>query len=86
MYNRENIDPRYLGLHVHHRSVRMLKTLHKVEHQSPHDKRQSLDILVWKREDITMDFITKLPWTAHGVYSIRFIVDQLTERAHFIPI
>ena len=26
MYNRENIDPRYLGLHVHLRSVRMLKT------------------------------------------------------------
>ena len=26
MYNRENIDPRYLGLHVHLGSVRMLKT------------------------------------------------------------
>ena len=26
MYNRENIDPRFIGLHVHHRSVRMLKT------------------------------------------------------------
>ena len=27
MYNRENIDPRHLGLHVHHMSVKMLKTL-----------------------------------------------------------
>ena len=26
MYDRENIDPRFIGLHVHHRSVRMLKT------------------------------------------------------------
>ena len=26
MYNRENIDPMFIGLHVHHRSVRMLKT------------------------------------------------------------
>ena len=27
MYFRENIDPRFLGLHVHLRSVRLLKTL-----------------------------------------------------------
>ena len=26
MYNRENIDPRHLGLYRHHKSVRMLKT------------------------------------------------------------
>ena len=25
MYNREKVDPRYLGLHVHLRSVRMLE-------------------------------------------------------------
>ena len=31
---RENIDPKHLGLHVHHRSVRMLKT-----HQSTHTIR-----------------------------------------------
>ena len=33
-----------------------------------------------------MDFITKLPRTAHGVDSLWVIVDWLTKSAHFIPI
>ena len=33
-----------------------------------------------------MDFITKLPRTAHGVDSIWVIMDRLTKSAHFIPI
>ncbi|CAH1431389.1 unnamed protein product [Lactuca virosa] len=58
----------------------------KAEHQRPHGKMQPLDIPVWKWEDITMDFITKLPRTARGVDSIWVIVDRLTKSAHFIPI
>ena len=58
----------------------------KVEHQRPHGKIQPLDIPLWKWEDITMDFITKLPRTARGVDSIWVIVDRLTKSAHFIPI
>ena len=58
----------------------------KAEHQRPHGKMQPLDIPVWKWEDITMDFITKLPKTARGVDSIWVIVDRLTKSAHFIPI
>ena len=53
----------------------------KAEHQRPHDKVQPLDISVWKWEDITMDFITKLPRTARGVDSIWVIVDRLTKSA-----
>ena len=58
----------------------------KVEHQRPHGKTQPLDIPMWKWEDITMDFITKLPRTTQGVDSISVIVDRLTKSAHFIPI
>ena len=42
----------------------------KAKHQRPHGKMQPLDIPVWKWEDITMDFIIKLPRTARGVDSI----------------
>lgn len=58
----------------------------KAKHQRPHGKMQPLDIPMWKWEDITMDFITKLLMTTRGVDSIWVIVDQLTKSAHFIPI
>ena len=58
----------------------------KAEHQRPHGRMQPLDITVWKWEDITMDFVTKLPRSARGVDSIWVVVDRLTKSAHFIPI
>lgn len=58
----------------------------KVEHQRPQDKMQLLAIPMWKWEDITMDFIKKLPRTTHVVDSIWVIIDELTKSAHFIPI
>nr|GEY62494.1 putative reverse transcriptase domain-containing protein [Tanacetum cinerariifolium] len=39
----------------------------------------------WKWENITMDFVTKLPKTAAGQDTIWVIIDCLTKSAHFLP-
>ncbi|GJW18534.1 putative reverse transcriptase domain-containing protein [Tanacetum coccineum] len=39
----------------------------------------------WKWENITMDFVTKLPKTVAGQDTIWVIVDRLTKSAHFLP-
>ncbi|KAJ9566156.1 hypothetical protein OSB04_002122 [Centaurea solstitialis] len=39
----------------------------------------------WKWEQISMDFVTKLPKTKKGHDSIWVIVDRLTKSAHFLP-
>nr|GEV14617.1 hypothetical protein [Tanacetum cinerariifolium] len=57
----------------------------KAEHQKPSRLLQQPEILVWKWERITMDFIAKLPRTPSGYDSIWVIVDRLTKYAHFIP-
>lgn len=56
------------------------------EHQRPHGKMQPLDIPICKWEDITMDFITILPRTTHGVKSIWITMDRLTKSVYFISI
>ncbi|GJY94739.1 putative reverse transcriptase domain-containing protein [Tanacetum coccineum] len=43
-------------------------------------------IPVWKWENITMDFVTKLPKTSSSQDTIWVIVDRLTKSAHFLPI
>nr|GEX89644.1 reverse transcriptase [Tanacetum cinerariifolium] len=58
----------------------------KAEHQKPYRKIQPLEILVWKWEKITMNFMTKLPWTTKKHDAIWVIVDRLTKSAYFIPI
>jgi hypothetical protein len=45
---------------------------------------QFLHILTWKWEDISMDFIVRLPRTAKGYDSIWVIIDRLTKIAHFL--
>ncbi|GJV33366.1 putative reverse transcriptase domain-containing protein [Tanacetum coccineum] len=42
-------------------------------------------IPVWKWENITMDFVTKLPKTLIGQDTIWVIADRLTKYAHFLP-
>ena len=58
----------------------------KAEHQKPSGLLVQPEIPEWPWEDITMDFITKLPRTSKGHDSIWVIVDRLTKSSHFLPI
>jgi hypothetical protein len=58
----------------------------KAEHQKPHGRIQPLEILEWKWEKITIDFITKLPCMSKGHDTIWVVIDRLTKGAHFLPI
>ncbi|GJW49862.1 putative reverse transcriptase domain-containing protein, partial [Tanacetum coccineum] len=57
----------------------------KAEYQKPSGLLVQPVIPVWKWENITMDFVTKLPKTASGQDTIWVIVDQLKKSAHFLP-
>ena len=57
-----------------------------VEHQRPGGMLQSLDILEWKWEEVTMDFVSRLPKSLEGYDSIWIIVDQMTKSTHFLPV
>jgi hypothetical protein len=58
----------------------------KAIHMKPAGLLQSLSVPKWKREEISMDFITGLPVTQKGNDSIWVIVDRLTKSAHFLPV
>ncbi|GKB15052.1 putative reverse transcriptase domain-containing protein [Tanacetum coccineum] len=58
----------------------------KAEHQKPSGLLQQPEILEWKWENITMDFINKLPRTRSGHDAIWVIVDRLTKSAHFLAV
>ncbi|GKC81595.1 putative reverse transcriptase domain-containing protein, partial [Tanacetum coccineum] len=57
----------------------------KAEYQKPSGLLVQPVILIWKWENITMDFVTKLPKTTSGQDTIWVIVDRLTKSAHFLP-
>ncbi|GJX73352.1 reverse transcriptase domain-containing protein [Tanacetum coccineum] len=58
----------------------------KAEHQRPSGLLQQLEIPEWKWDNITMNFIMKLPRTKNGHDTIWVIVDRLTKSAHFLAI
>ncbi|GKE57236.1 putative reverse transcriptase domain-containing protein [Tanacetum coccineum] len=58
----------------------------KAEHQRPSGLLQQPEIPKWKWENITMDFITKLPRTRSGHDAIWVVVDRLTKSTHFLAI
>nr|GFB14302.1 reverse transcriptase domain-containing protein [Tanacetum cinerariifolium] len=58
----------------------------KAEHQRPSGLFVQPAIPVWKWDNVTMDFITKLPKSSQGFDTIWVIVDRLTKSAHFLPI
>ncbi|GKE95355.1 reverse transcriptase domain-containing protein [Tanacetum coccineum] len=57
----------------------------KAKHQKPSGLLQQPEILVWKWERITMDFVSGLPRMPSGYDTVWVIVDQLTKSAHFLP-
>nr|GEU88805.1 putative reverse transcriptase domain-containing protein [Tanacetum cinerariifolium] len=58
----------------------------KAEHQRPSGLLVQPVIPKWKWDNITMDFITKLPKSSQGFDTIWVIVDRLIKSAHFLPI
>ncbi|GKB69832.1 putative reverse transcriptase domain-containing protein [Tanacetum coccineum] len=58
----------------------------KAEHQRPSGLLVQPEIPEWKWDNITMDFITKLPKSSQGFDTIWVIVDRLTKSTHFLPI
>ncbi|GKD61831.1 hypothetical protein Tco_1299340 [Tanacetum coccineum] len=81
-------DTRSLIMHESHKSK---YSIHPGADKMYHDLKMPSSLLVqpdipeWKWENITMDFITKLPKTAAGYDLIWVIVDRLTKSAHFLP-
>ncbi|GJZ26842.1 putative reverse transcriptase domain-containing protein [Tanacetum coccineum] len=76
---------------IHPGSDKMYQDLKKLcqqvkkEYQKPSGLLVQPEIPQWKWENITMDFVTKLPRTAAGQDTIWVIVDRLTKSAHFLP-
>ncbi|KAM1370587.1 hypothetical protein ACFX2F_041029 [Malus domestica] len=58
----------------------------KAERKKLFGRMQPLPVPQWKWENITMDFVYKLPRTRNGFDGIWVIVDRLTKSAHFIPV
>jgi hypothetical protein len=58
----------------------------KVGHWNPVGLLQTLPILEWKWETISMDFITRLPISTKQNDAIMVVVDKLRKSTHFIPI
>ncbi|GJS17541.1 putative reverse transcriptase domain-containing protein [Tanacetum coccineum] len=57
----------------------------KAEHQRPSGLLVQPEIPQWKWDNITMDFVTKLPKSSQGYDTIWVIVDRLTKSAIFMP-
>ncbi|GJX95132.1 putative reverse transcriptase domain-containing protein [Tanacetum coccineum] len=79
-------DLRALIMHESHKSNKCLTYAKvKAEYQKPSGFLVQPEILQWKWENITMDFVTKLPKMVTGQDTIWVIVDRLTKFAHFLP-
>nr|GEZ68356.1 putative reverse transcriptase domain-containing protein [Tanacetum cinerariifolium] len=57
----------------------------KAEHQRPSGLLVKPKIPEWKWDNITMDFVTKLPKSLQGCDTIWVIVDRLTKSPIFVP-
>ncbi|GJX10035.1 reverse transcriptase domain-containing protein [Tanacetum coccineum] len=57
----------------------------KAKHQRPSGLLVQPEIPQWKWDNMTMDFVTKLPKSSQGYDTIWVIVDRLTKSAIFTP-
>ncbi|GKF56628.1 putative reverse transcriptase domain-containing protein [Tanacetum coccineum] len=57
----------------------------KAEHQRQSGLLVQPEIPQWKWDNITMDFVTKIPKSSQGYDTIWVIVDRLTKFAIFVP-
>ncbi|GJR04832.1 putative reverse transcriptase domain-containing protein [Tanacetum coccineum] len=57
----------------------------KAEHQRPSGLLVQPEIPQWKWDNITIDFVTKLPRSPQGYDTIWVIVERLTKSAIFLP-
>nr|GEU56750.1 putative reverse transcriptase domain-containing protein [Tanacetum cinerariifolium] len=57
----------------------------KIEYQKLSGLLVQPEIPQWKWDNITIDFVTKLPKTTAGQDTIWVIIDHLTKSAHFLP-
>ncbi|GJR03178.1 putative reverse transcriptase domain-containing protein [Tanacetum coccineum] len=57
----------------------------KTRHQKPSALLVQPEIPQWKWDNITRDFVTKLPRTQNGNDTIWVIVERLTNSPHFLP-
>ncbi|GJZ55303.1 putative reverse transcriptase domain-containing protein [Tanacetum coccineum] len=57
----------------------------KAEHQRPSELLVQPDIPQWKWDNITIDFVMKLPKSSQGYDTIWVIVDRLTKSVIFVP-
>ncbi|CAN6680351.1 unnamed protein product [Malus baccata var. baccata] len=95
---RDILDEAHISAYaMHPRSTKMYHTIQhfyywpvcqqvKAERKKSFGLLQPLTIPQWKWEDITMDFMYKLPRTRNGYDGIWVIVDRLTKSAHFVPV
>ena len=58
----------------------------KAEHQKPARLLHPLQVVEWKWEHVTMDFMTHFPRIPSGRDAVWVIVDRLTKSAHFIAV
>lgn len=57
----------------------------KAEHQRLARLLEPLEVLKYKWENITMDFVIRLPRSSRGKDAIGFVTDRITKVVHFIP-
>nr|GEV28447.1 hypothetical protein [Tanacetum cinerariifolium] len=80
-------DLRSMIMHKCHKSNKcLMRAKVKAKHQRPLGLLVQPVIPVWKWDNITMDFITKLPKSSQGFDTIWVIVDRLTKSPYFLPI